>query len=637
MASDGHRKKVKDMQGTSRMQSFFPTTSSLSSSSMNPLEAKVRRAEVKVTAAIAKHNIPLAFADHLSPLFKEIFPDSEIAKAYSSCKTKITCILNGALKPYYQNELVEMMKDQPYSVSIDGSNDTGQEKMNPVTVKLFDTDRIKHKFLDMCTTTGTGAATAEVIFNKMDSVLSKYAIPWTNCVSLSVDNTSVNLGVRNSLSSRLRTKHPEVYVIGCPCHIIHNTCSKAATSFSKETGFDVEDLAVDVSYWFDKSTKRKASLAEFCLLCDTTYKDILKHVSTRWLSLEQTITRILALYNSLVSYFKSNDESKPRFKRLQKAFSNPMTEIYLLFLQSVIPLFTKLNLLLQRQEPVIYLLDSSMKAFLKSLFSRFVDPQEIVAVGPDIIKTDFSRPNQLPDHKLYLGMFTRSKMMKLLDEGDIAPSAITKLMKGARAFFESASSYALSHLPFNDELLQSSAFVNMTNRLEADFSHVSYFVQRFNRLLPFSSIQSQEQLYSEFCDYQTIQDTIIPLHVWNSAKVLEKDEVEYHRMDILWGYLGTLKDSVTSQPRFFMLSKVAKLVLTIPHSNADEERVFSLIRQNKTDSRNSLSLDGTLSSILTVKMACEEPCYKYEPTVDVVKKSKTVTWEYNKEHRTEKS
>ena len=86
-----------------------------------------------------------------------------------------------------------------------------------------------------------------------------------------------------------------------------------------------------------------------------------------------------------------------------------------------------------------------------------------------------------------------------------------------------------------------------------------------------------------------------------------------------------------------MLSKVAKLVLTIPHSNADEERVFSLVRQNKTDSRNSLSLDGTLSSILTVKMACEEPCYKYEPTVDVVRKSKTVTWKYNKEHRTEKS
>ena len=97
---------------------------------MSPLEAKVRRAEVKVAATMAKHNIPLAFAEHLSPLFREIFPDSEITKAYGSGKTKTTCIINGALKPYYQCELIEKMKSMPFCLSIDGSNDTGIDKMN---------------------------------------------------------------------------------------------------------------------------------------------------------------------------------------------------------------------------------------------------------------------------------------------------------------------------------------------------------------------------------------------------------------------------------------------------------------------------------------------------------------------------
>ena len=365
--------------------------------------------------------------------------------------------------------------------------------------------------------------------------------------------------------------------------------------------------------------------------------EILSHVSTRWLSLEQSITRILELYRSLVSYFLSTSEPQARFQRLHKAFSDPMTEIYLLFFQSVIPLFTKLNLLLQREAPAIYLLDSEIKAFLKSLFSRFVDPQEIVAVGSDVSKIKVSSCKKLPDEKLYIGMLTRSKMVKLLDEGDVAPSAVMKFIKGVREFFECASLYALEHLPFNDELLRSAAFVNIKNRTRADFSQVSYFVQHFTGLLPYSSIRSQEKLFSEFSDYQIIQDTLIPSHVWDSAKVLEKegDEeiVEYHRMDILWRYLSGVKDDVTSQPRFSLLAKVAKLVLTIPHSNADKERVFSLIRQNKTDSRNSLGLDGTLSSILTVKMACEEPCFKFEPPSDVVKKSKKATWEYNKEHR----
>lgn len=85
----------------------------------------MRRAEVKEAAVLAQHNIPLSFADHLSPLFTELFPDSEIAKKYRSAKTKTTMILNNALQPFFQQELVDSMKKFPYCLSIDGSNDTG--------------------------------------------------------------------------------------------------------------------------------------------------------------------------------------------------------------------------------------------------------------------------------------------------------------------------------------------------------------------------------------------------------------------------------------------------------------------------------------------------------------------------------
>ena len=54
--------------------------------------------------------------------------------------------------------------------------------------------------------------------------------------------------------------------------------------------------------------------------------------------------------------------------------------------------------------------------------------------------------------------------------------------------------------------------------------------------------------------------------------------------------------------RFAHLSKVACLVPLIPHSNAEEERVFSMIRKNKTDFQNRLSLNAKLSSMLTVKL-----------------------------------
>ena len=46
---------------------------------------QVIRAEVKVANFMVEHNVPLAVPDHLSPLFRDIFSDSSIAKKYASC------------------------------------------------------------------------------------------------------------------------------------------------------------------------------------------------------------------------------------------------------------------------------------------------------------------------------------------------------------------------------------------------------------------------------------------------------------------------------------------------------------------------------------------------------------------------
>ena len=80
-------------------------------------------------------------ADHLTPMFKDIFPDSQIAKMYSCARTKTACILNGALAKELQATLIDIMKNNPFSLATDGSNDSGLQKMNPLTVRIFDTNR----------------------------------------------------------------------------------------------------------------------------------------------------------------------------------------------------------------------------------------------------------------------------------------------------------------------------------------------------------------------------------------------------------------------------------------------------------------------------------------------------------------
>ena len=73
----------------------------------------------------------MAFHDLLSPTVNKVFSDSKIASKYHSASTKATCMLNIAVAPMLVHNLVERMKIQPYSLSTDGSNDTGLEKMNP--------------------------------------------------------------------------------------------------------------------------------------------------------------------------------------------------------------------------------------------------------------------------------------------------------------------------------------------------------------------------------------------------------------------------------------------------------------------------------------------------------------------------
>ena len=127
--------------------------------------------------------------------------------------------------------------------------------MNPMTVELFFNSRkIKHRFLDMCTTHG---GTAEEIFQKMNNVIVQNQINWNHCIGLSVDNTVVNMGIRNGLKAKVLNENEKIYVMGCPYHIIHNIDLAGSKAFVSECGFDTNDFAVDNYYWLDKSTNRK--------------------------------------------------------------------------------------------------------------------------------------------------------------------------------------------------------------------------------------------------------------------------------------------------------------------------------------------------------------------------------------------
>ena len=148
------------------------------------------------------------------------------------------------------------------------------------------------------------------------------------------------------------------------------------------------------------------------------------------------------------------------------------------------------------------------------------------------------------------------------------------------------------------------------------------FVCRFPSLLPFDSAVELEELSQEFNDYLPLDES-----EFNQGC---KDE---QKADTVWNQLGNMRRR-DGQLRFQRLARVAKLVLTMPHSNAADERVFSMIRKNKTPFRPNLDPSETLGSIITIKMELEQqdPSRKFVFPPQLLSAAKSARRKYNMLH-----
>jgi len=116
-----------------------------------------------------------------------------------------------------------------------------------------------------------------------------------------------------------------------------------------------------------------------------------------------------------------------------------------------------------------------------------------------------------------------------------------------------------------------------------DFTPVQYFIDRFPVLN--LSASDRDAAYDQFIRYQTMSH--LPEEVKVAAVNVDTDGHVTTAHDAMWHELGVMRDP-SGETRFGVLSKIAKLVLVLPHSNADCKRIFSMVTKNKTQFCGSL-------------------------------------------------
>ena len=70
-------------------------------------------------------------------------------------------------------------------------------------------------------------------------------------------------------------------------------------------------------------------------------------------------------------------------------YSDPMSEVYLMFYQAVFQVYVRFNMFLQRVDTLIPILHSEVNSFLKKLFSRFIKVAAIHDIEGDIVSLPY--------------------------------------------------------------------------------------------------------------------------------------------------------------------------------------------------------------------------------------------------------
>jgi hypothetical protein len=273
---------------------------------LQPAHEKALNAELLFCSFVIEHNLPISVTDHATKLFPKMFSDSTTAAKYASSRTKSTALIE-MMASDTQTQLVQKLRHQPFTLATDGSND--DTSMYPLVVRFFSIEqkRVLSLLLSLpeCK---EASCTGKNIFDVLDNQLKKFAIPWKNCICFESDSASVMLGAHKGVAAYIRKMADNVYIQGCVCHLVHIAAERAAQKLS----FGVEDLLIDIYYYFDKSTKRLKELKQFQVLCNVEVRKILKHSSTRWLSLGICLKRLLQQWEPLQEYLQNIAMPKKR-------------------------------------------------------------------------------------------------------------------------------------------------------------------------------------------------------------------------------------------------------------------------------------------------------------------------------------
>lgn len=580
-----HKKNFRAAKMTPKVdKSFFLN-------SHKKLSEQVRTAEILLIMFLAEHNLPFLLLDHLTKLLPVLCPDSEIAKHIHCGRKKGTNLCVNLIGPTQISMLAKELNNSFFSLIVDEMTDVSVCKTLAVVVRYYQNsvEKVCDRFLGLVE---VEKGSAESLFNSIIELLNNYKIKIENMIGFAADNASVMMGKKNGLQAKFKQIIPHVFVMGCVCHSF-NLCSSAACKMLPSS---VEEFCRDVCNYFSHSSNRLKDLKKCQMFAKIEPHKMLKLSQTRWLSLQMVVNRILEQWNALLLFFTSevseNDDANIGHARhILEALKNPVFKLYLLYLKYVLDIVNRLNLEFQSEDLKLHVLQSRISTLVRTLIRNYVKKEHLL---DDLDKTNFSNPRVfLKLEEIYYGAEVEQFILKTeINRNDLLGFR-TKCLN----FYIELVKQIQNRFTFSDDVFECAKILDpkvvYSDKVNSVVKHANLFPVLVEEL---ETLNTEWRMLQDNMDMRKYIDES-PTAFWNKVFKMRND------LDALM--FPNLKRLITGY-------------MSLPHSSAAAERIFSQANLVKSKLRNSL-LTVTESSLLhTKEMLNKNPCYNFKPFKNLI-------------------
>jgi Domain of unknown function (DUF4371) len=305
--SQKHLKVIKSRKGTA--QNVFNTFQEQTELTE---EMKTKKFELQIALYIATKSSFLA-VDDLCEILQNKFGKNTI----SMHRTKCTALVKNVLAPHFKKELLEEIKETPFSIMVDESTDISSTKLVALSIRYY-SEKKKEIINTYLGSAEIAKADAIGLEGAVRLKLDEWGLEGKNMVGLGTDGAASMVGENNSLQALLRRTWPHITHIRCVCHALDLAARDAVR---KAMPSNIEYMVRVTFNWFAHSFQRLSAYQEIAQLIgfsndmggDGEEEELanerskpLKLISpseTRWLVVADCVERILSQYDALLAHF----------------------------------------------------------------------------------------------------------------------------------------------------------------------------------------------------------------------------------------------------------------------------------------------------------------------------------------------